>query len=245
MLMYSTNEEKEISSLLRRGMRGEVRGDRYISLSSKKEVSMNTILKQFIDTFVRNQKPDEYVRKYIVECINRLKKFDKQNDFIEGGILAKYHERYIIVFPRIRNLDLCALKVTHSDKEDKLLMEFFANVDPKVKELFIEVCYQIAEDKQQRRVLRDLPTSGVIYSNYPEEDIVISDGFVEYITTNHKEISTDSNLVINELLSRKVSYEEIDSIIPEDVESRFLVRDFDEYEIAQLEILYPNISAQA
>lgn len=218
---------------------------RYANQNVKMEVeaSMPTLLKQFFDHFVRNKDCSESVRKYIIDAATETKKSD---DFLKGAI-GIYNNQYVVAFLNAEGLDTSAMKITYNERDKKLFRSFMSGGSSTAINAFYALCLRMMREKQRVRLIKQQETRGVIYSTYPEEDIILHDGFITYTNEAYakQRCNPEALEVVSNAFERGVTYEEISDILPKDIEARFMNRELNEFEKAQLNALEHGIAAEA
>lgn len=207
------------------------------------EASMPKLLKQFFNHFVKGRDCDESIRKYIIDAANETK---DSNDFLKGAI-GIYKDQYVVVFLNVEGLDTSALKITYNEKDKKLFRAFISGCSNTAMSAFYALCLKMMKEKQRVRLIKQEETRGVIYSTYPEEDKVLQEGFIIY--TNEafakQRCNSEALEIISNAFERGVTYEEISEILPKDIEARFINRELDDFEKAQLNALEHMIALKA
>lgn len=224
---------------------GGSRISRYGNMVKKMEVeaSMPTLLKQFFDHFVRGKDCNDSVRKYIINAANETRNSD---DYLKG-VIGIYNDQYIVAFLNAEGLDTSAIKITYNDKDKKLFRSFMSGCSQTAMNAFYALCLKLIREKQRVRLIKQQETRGVIYSTYPEEDIILHDGFITYTNEAYakQRCNPEALEIITNAFERGVTYEEISDILPKDIEARFMNRELDEFEKAQLNALEHGIAAEA
>lgn len=241
MLTYTNYTDRMLSDLVDRY--GGPRSRRYIDHKSDQMATQCKIFKEFFDHFVKGKDCSPAVRRYIVDAAKQ----EKNGLDYQRGLIGWYDNQYIVVFLNCEGLDTCGIKITHNDKEKETFRAFMSGSSSTALSAFYILCLRLLREKQKTRIIKELPTEGVIYSNYPEEDFVLSDGFIQYINTIHalEKACFSSIRIISDAFDRGVTYEELNDILPRDVEARFMNRKFDDFETAQLESLTHNCAIEA
>ena len=224
---------------------GGSRISRYGNMVKKMEVeaSMPTLLKQFFDHFVRGKDCSDSVRKYIINAANETRNSD---DYLKG-VIGIYNDQYIVAFLNAEGLDTSAIKITYNDKDKKLFESFMSGCSQTAMSAFYALCLKLIREKQRVRLIKQQETRGVIYSTYPEEDIILYDGFITYTNEAYAKprCNPEALEIISNAFERGVTYEEISEILPKDIEARFMNRELNEFEKAQLNALEHGIAAEA
>ena len=222
---------------------GGSRINRYVGLKQSVEAAMPKLLKEFFEHFVRGKDCSNETRKYIVDA---AKLANESDDYLKGAI-AEYKDQYVIVFLNVTGLDTCGVKITYNEKDKTLFRAFMSGCSDTAMKALYAVCLRLAREKQRVRILKELETYGVIYSNFPEEDFLVRDGFVIYTNCRYAQKRGDSESIkiITDALARGVTYEEISDVLPRDIECRFLNRELSDYEKAQIKSLHHGIAAEA
>lgn len=218
---------------------------RYANQNVKMEVeaSMPTLLKQFFDHFVRGKDCTESIREYIIDAAIETKNSD---DYLKGAI-GIYNNQYVVAFLNAEGLDTSAMKITYNERDKKLFRSFMSGGSSTAINAFYALCLRMMREKQKVRLIKEQETRGVIYSTYPEEDIILSEGFITY--TNEafakQRCNPEALEIISNAFERGVTYEEISEVLPKDIEARFMNRELDEFEKAQLNALEHGIASEA
>ena len=241
LTIYTSHRDRKLSDLIERY--GGPRSRRYIDNRPTQEASQCRVFKEFFDHFVKGKDCSPNVRKYIIDSAKQAK---ESLDY-QRGLIGWYDNQYVVVFLNCEGLDTCGIKITHNEKEKETFRAFMSGSSSSALNAFYVLCLRLLREKQRARMFHELPTAGVIYSNYPEEDFVVSDGFIQYINTIHalEKACFSSVRIISDALDRGVTYDEINSIFPNDIEARFLNRNFNGYEKAQLESITHNCAIEA
>ena len=207
------------------------------------EASMPTLLKQFFDHFVKGKNCDESIRKYIIDAVIETNNSD---DYLKG-VIGIYNDHYIVAFLNAEGLDTSAIKITYSDKDKKLFRSFMSGCSQTAMSAFYALCLKLIREKQRVRLIKQQKTRGVIYSTYPEEDIILHDGFITYTNEAYakQRCNPEALEIVSNAFERGVTYEEISDILPKDIEARFMNRELNEFEKAQLNALEHGIAAEA
>lgn len=241
MLTLSRYDDKLKSNLVERY--GGPRFKRYCKTEVTVVPRQCSILKEFFDYFVKGKEPSEATGKYVVSAVESA----SGDDSYKKGLIARYDGNLVIVFLNVQGLDTCALKITHNKTEADIFVRFMTTCSEIAIDAFYAVALKLLKDKQRTRIIKGLPTEGVIYSSYPEVDEPISSGFIEYnnIVRARKISGVDTSVIISDSFDRGVSYAEIEAVLPRDIQARFLARKFNDYERSQIEALEPNCALQA
>lgn len=231
-------KEREVSLSAERF--GGMRKNRYIE-REEKEAVMIKVLEDIINHGINGRNISDSTKKIIKDAAIKARDLGWSE-----GLLAKYKNEYVIVFLNVEGLDHCALKITHNESERKLVNEFYMSSSDKDRLIFSLVCLNLLRDKQRVAVLHRQPTYGMIYSNYPDNDEPI-DTFVQYINIVRagKIVNVDSIYAVKSAIERGCSEEEILAILPRGTENKFFNVTWTDFELAQMDALMPNISAQA
>ena len=237
MLTYAT---RTLSNSIRRP--GGSRKERYLPIPVVEDVSQHRLIRSYFDHFVKGKDLDSDTRKYFSECYKNQPEAEA-----EKGLIALYDDQYVICFLGAENLCCCGMKITHNDNEKEIFRAFMSGSTKVAFKSFQQLCLRLLKEKQRIRILKNLPVVGVLYSSYPEEDIEIKTGFMRYMNRVKALELADSKSVefISEAIERGCTLEEIDAILPQDPEARFMSRKLDDIEYSQIEFLNPKSAVNA
>lgn len=234
MIAYSKRTDRQNSFIIKRGV--YTREDRYIKIKID-HPQMPKIVKEVIEVFLYKHELSKGTYEYLSQIQNEKKEFTNSIGYYNGD--------YIIPFIRVGGIECAALRITYNGSDRELVREFVNSASEEMMNILQMVVYHIVLDKQKIRILDDKDTVGIIYQTYPLEDTKLNYGFIQYLIPS-KAVDKFVLSALNGAISRGVSLDEIDQIIPDDPKSRFgLANNYDEYIISQIDALMPGIASMA
>ena len=151
-----------------------------------------------------------------------------------------------MVFLGINGLDDCGIRLTYSEKENEIFEKFMYISTEDSMAVFKSICIHLVFDKQKISLLKGLPTYGIIHSNHPDDGVMV-DSVVKYVNVlEASKIANPSYIyAISAAIDRGVSINELNSILPEAAEYRFLNASECGFQLAQIEALESRIAKEA
>lgn len=207
------------------------------------DAKMPTVIKEYIKCFADGCTLSKGSQIYIEKARGSHSVF--KEGFIPG--IGTYANEYIIPFLNVGDIQCAAIKISYTTEEQLLIDHFLGECasNPKTMTGLQLICYQLIIDKQKIRALKDLDTVGVLYSTFPEEDEIIDYAYIQY----RYPCSGVNSFVLTAIegaRNRGVSIDEIERVIPDNPEARFLSGTGWDFElIAQIDALMPGIAEQA
>lgn len=204
---------------------------------------MPTVIRDYIKLFADGGEISKGSQSYMERARNSYEILTK-DEFTPG--IAIYANEYIIPFLNTGAIQCAAMQISYNT-EDQHLVEHFLGVCASNKEAMFGlqlICYQLIVDKQRIRSLNEMDVIGAIYSTYPEEDRIIDYAYIQY-----KQPCSGVNGFVSAAIegarNRGVSIDEIERVIPDNPEARFLSNvGWDFNLIAQIDSLMPGIAEQ-
>lgn len=244
--MKNIVEEFKNSCIIARGGFGvSYRSDRYVSTKMHAGVRMIPIFKKYIDQY-------NYGKHFDNEYFDKVKNMPTNvRRYVNHGFLANYDGYIVAFFPDTPGLDNCGLRLTYTNEEFNRMVEFTAKTNGKDKPfmtVFLAMCLDYLFDAQRVNLIKGLNTENIIYTfSNDERFIYMGDSMVRILHMDiPRQVDTVAyNAVMSAMIDRDVPQEEIEVILPEDIEAKLFIRPYDGYELAQIESLTRHAYAEA
>lgn len=211
----------------------------YIFNNISREAVNPYVLNEYLYSIICNEELSDETRNFINDF-----KSDGE-DIADHALIGLYRNDYVIAFLNSIKIRTCAIRITHNQNERTMFRKFYKiaeNNKAILRNLYI-ICCKIAIGYVIRRAFNDLETYGMLIDFLPNETMPI-DRYISYIDKKEACRIANANAIslITTCFEKGCSIEEITNIVPNDVESRFFNRDWNDFEIMQIEALQPRIS---
>lgn len=245
--MKNIVEEFKDSCIIARGGFGvSYRSDRYISTKMHAGVRMAPIFKNYIYQYMNGKHFEDGYFDKVKNIPTNVRRY------VNHGFLANYNGYIAAFFPDTPGLDNCGLRLTYTNDEFNRVIEFVSKTshgkDKPFLTVFLAMCLDYLFEAQRVNLIKGLNTEDVIYTfSNDERCICMGDSMARILHMDiPRQVDTVAyNAVVSAMMDRDVPQEEIEAILPDDVQAKLFIRQYDGYELAQIESITRHAYAEA